>query len=384
MKKNKKIILLLVAGLFFIVLGFLLIFMNQNNSSNKNSNKEPKEEPLKPAFNIKIDTSKLELNGVDLSKIEFIQWDLSKEASIKSSDTSIRNKYIFNYSKDLFSTGNSDTAVSLYSPYFDLTVNIVNSNIEKYYNETLKTDFETKKEKMNQEYYSSEIIKNNDIPIMYAKTSSFQNNLYLETFYFILQESDNSSVVFTLYFKNYRVSDDNLSQFINSIRIDKNNAKYLYSTTSSDKKSLNLSLNQNCTNTNTNNVVNLELSTSLFMEEERNYNSNYITTFSIKDNKESSIVVSSNCNYNKDLLNNIGNSAKKSYSKIENYKLETKKINNKDFQILSFKYFQNNIECEKVYIVCVNKNIGYYMVEITSMDKIGEDVINSLTNIEFK
>lgn len=384
MKKNKKIILLLVVGLFFIVLGFLLIFMNQNNSSNKNSNKEPKEEPLKPAFNIKIDTSKLELNGVDLSKIEFIQWDLSKESSIKSSDTSIRNKYIFNYSKDLFSTGNSDTAVSLYSPYFDLTVNIVNSNIEKYYNETLKTDFETKKEKMNQEYYSSEIIKNNDIPIMYAKTSSFQNNLYLETFYFILQESDNSSVVFTLYFKNYRVSDDNLSQFINSIRIDKNNAKYLYSTTSSDKKSLNLSLNQNCTNTNTNNVVNLELSTSLFMEEERNYNSNYITTFSIKDNKESSIVVSSNCNYNKDLLNNIGNSAKKSYSKIENYKLETKKINNKDFQILSFKYFQNNIECEKVYIVCVNKNIGYYMVEITSMDKIGEDVINSLTNIEFK
>lgn len=384
MKKNKKIILLLVAGLFFIVLGFLLIFMNQNNSSNKNSNKEPKEEPLKPAFNIKIDTSKLELNGVDLSKIEFIQWDLSKEASIKSSDTSIRNKYIFNYSKDLFSTGNSDTAVSLYSPYFDLTVNIVNSNIEKYYNETLKTDFETKKEKMNQEYYSSEIIKNNDIPIMYAKTSSFQNNLYLETFYFILQESDNSSVVFTLYFKNYRVSDDNLNQFINSIKIDKNNAKYLYSTTSSDKKSLNLSLNQNCTNTNTNNVVNLELSTSLFMEEERNYNSNYITTFSIKDNKESSIVVSSNCNYNKDLLNNIGNSAKKSYSKIENYKLETKKINNKDFQILSFKYFQNNIECEKVYIVCVNKNIGYYMVEITSMDKIGEDVINSLTNIEFK
>ena len=384
MKKNKKIILLLVVGLFFIVLGFLLIFMNQNNSSNKNSNKEPKEEPLKPAFNIKIDTSKLELNGVDLSKIEFIQWDLSKEASIKSSDTSIRNKYIFNYSKDLFSTGNSDTAVSLYSPYFDLTVNIVNSNIEKYYNETLKTDFETKKEKMNQEYYSSEIIKNNDIPIMYAKTSSFQNNLYLETFYFILQESDNSSVVFTLYFKNYRVSDDNLSQFINSIRIDKNNAKYLYSTTSSDKKSLNLSLNQNCTNTNTNNVVNLELSTSLFMEEERNYNSNYITTFSIKDNKESSIVVSSNCNYNKDLLNNIGNSAKKSYSKIENYKLETKKINNKDFQILSFKYFQNNIECEKVYIVCVNKNIGYYMVEITSMDKISEDVINGLTNIEFK
>ncbi len=382
MKKNKKIILLLVAGLFFIVLGFLLIFMNQNNSSNKNSNKEPKEEPLKPAFNIKIDTSKLELNGVDLSKIEFIQWDLSKEASIKSSDTSIRNKYIFNYSKDLFSTGNSDTAVSLYSPYFDLTVNIVNSNIEKYYNETLKTDFETKKEKMNQEYYSSEIIKNNDIPIMYAKTSSFQNNLYLETFYFILQESDNSSVVFTLYFKNYRVSDDNLNQFINSIKIDKNNAKYLYSTTSSDKKSLNLSLNQNCTNTN--NVVNLELSTSLFMEEERNYNSNYITTFSIKYNKESSIVVSSNCNYNKDLLNNIGNSAKKSYSKIENYKLETKKINNKDFQILSFKYFQNNIECEKVYIVCVNKNIGYYMVEITSMDKIGEDVINSLTNIEFK
>lgn len=384
MKKNKKIILLLVVGLFFIVLGFLLIFMNQNNSSNKNSNKEPKEEPLKPAFNIKIDTSKLELNGVDLSKIEFIQWDLSKESSIKSSDTSIRNKYIFNYSKDLFSTGNSDTAVSLYSPYFDLTVNIVNSNIEKYYNETLKTDFETKKEKMNQEYYSSEIIKNNDIPIMYAKTSSFQNNLYLETFYFILQESDNSSVVFTLYFKNYRVSDDNLNQFINSIKIDKNNAKYLYSTTSSDKKSLNLSLNQNCTNTNTNNVVNLELSTSLFMEEERNYNSNYITTFSIKDNKESSIVVSSNCNYNKDLLNNIGNSAKKSYSKIENYKLETKKINNKDFQILSFKYFQNNIECEKVYIVCVNKNIGYYMVEITSMDKIGEDVINSLTNIEFK
>lgn len=384
MKKNKKIILLLVVGLFFIVLGFLLIFMNQNNSSNKNSNKEPKEEPLKPAFNIKIDTSKLELNGVDLSKIEFIQWDLSKESSIKSSDTSIRNKYIFNYSKDLFSTGNSDTAVSLYSPYFDLTVNIVNSNIEKYYNETLKTDFETKKEKMNQEYYSSEIIKNNDIPIMYAKTSSFQNNLYLETFYFILQESDNSSVVFTLYFKNYRVSDDNLSQFINSIRIDKNNAKYLYSTTSSDKKSLNLSLNQNCTNTNTNNVVNLELSTSLFMEEERNYNSNYITTFSIKDNKESSIVVSSNCNYNKDLLNNIGNSAKKSYSKIENYKLETKKINNKDFQILSFKYFQNNIECEKVYIVCVNKNIGYYMVEITSMDKISEDVINGLTNIEFK
>lgn len=384
MKKNKKIILLLVAGLFFIVLGFLLIFMNQNNSSNKNSNKEPKEEPLKPAFNIKIDTSKLELNGVDLSKIEFIQWDLSKEASIKSSDTSIRNKYIFNYSKDLFSTGNSDTAVSLYSPYFDLTVNIVNSNIEKYYNETLKTDFETKKEKMNQEYYSSEIIKNNDIPIMYAKTSSFQNNLYLETFYFILQESDNSSVVFTLYFKNYRVSDDNLNQFINSIKIDKNNAKYLYSTTSSDKKSLNLSLNQNCTNTNTNNVVNLELSTSLFMEEERNYNSNYITTFSIKDNKESSIVVSSNCNYNKDLLNNIGNSAKKSYSKIENYKLETKKINNKDFQILSFKYFQNNIECEKVYIVCVNKNIGYYMVEITSMDKISEDVINGLTNIEFK
>lgn len=384
MKKNKKIILLLVVGLFFIVLGFLLIFMNQNNSSNKNSNKEPKEEPLKPAFNIKIDTSKLELNGVDLSKIEFIQWDLSKESSIKSSDTSIRNKYIFNYSKDLFSTGNSDTAVSLYSPYFDLTVNIVNSNIEKYYNETLKTDFETKKEKMNQEYYSSEIIKNNDIPIMYAKTSSFQNNLYLETFYFILQESDNSSVVFTLYFKNYRVSDDNLSQFINSIRIDKNNAKYLYSTTSSDKKSLNLSLNQNCTNTNTNNVVNLELSTSLFMEEERNYNSNYITTFSIKDNKESSIVVSSNCNYNKDLLNNIGNSAKKSYSKIENYKLETKKINNKDFQILSFKYFQNNIGCEKVYIVCVNKNIGYYMVEITSMDKISEDVINGLTNIEFK
>lgn len=384
MKKNKKIILLLVVGLFFIVLGFLLIFMNQNNSSNKNSNKEPKEEPLKPAFNIKIDTSKLELNGVDLSKIEFIQWDLSKESSIKSSDTSIRNKYIFNYSKDLFSTGNSDTAVSLYSPYFDLTVNIVNSNIEKYYNETLKTDFETKKEKMNQEYYSSEIIKNNDIPIMYAKTSSFQNNLYLETFYFILQESDNSSVVFTLYFKNYRVSDDNLSQFINSIRIDKNNAKYLYSTTSSDKKSLNLSLNQNCTNTNTNNVVNLELSTSLFMEEERNYNSNYITTFSIKDNKDSSIVVSSNCNYNKDLLNNIGNSAKKSYSKIENYKLETKKINNKDFQILSFKYFQNNIECEKVYIVCVNKNIGYYMVEITSMDKISEDVINGLTNIEFK
>lgn len=384
MKKNKKIILLLVVGLFFIVLGFLLIFMNQNNSSNKNSNKEPKEEPLKPAFNIKIDTSKLELNGVDLSKIEFIQWDLSKESSIKSSDTSIRNKYIFNYSKDLFSTGNSDTAVSLYSPYFDLTVNIVNSNIEKYYNETLKTDFETKKEKMNQEYYSSEIIKNNDIPIMYAKTSSFQNNLYLETFYFILQESDNSSVVFTLYFKNYRVSDDNLNQFINSIKIDKNNAKYLYSTTSSDKKSLNLSLNQNCTNTNTNNVVNLELSTSLFMEEERNYNSNYITTFSIKDNKESSIVVSSNCNYNKDLLNNIGNSAKKSYSKIENYKLETKKINNKDFQILSFKYFQNNIECEKVYIVCVNKNIGYYMVEITSMDKISEDVINGLTNIEFK
>lgn len=384
MKKNKKIILLLVAGLFFIVLGFLLTFMNQNNSSNKNSNKEPKEEPLKPAFNIKIDTSKLELNGVDLSKIEFIQWDLSKEASIKSSDTSIRNKYIFNYSKDLFSTGNSDTAVSLYSPYFDLTVNIVNSNIEKYYNETLKTDFEIKKEKMNQEYYSSEIIKNNDIPIMYAKTSSFQNNLYLETFYFILQESDNSSVVFTLYFKNYRVSDDNLNQFINSIKIDKNNAKYLYSTTSSDKKSLNLSLNQNCTNTNTNNVVNLELSTSLFMEEERNYNSNYITTFSIKDNKESSIVVSSNCNYNKDLLNNIGNSAKKSYSKIENYKLETKKINNKDFQILSFKYFQNNIECEKVYIVCVNKNIGYYMVEITSMDKISEDVINGLTNIEFK
>lgn len=384
MKKNKKIILLLVVGLFFIVLGFLLIFMNQNNSSNKNSNKEPKEEPLKPAFNIKIDTSKLELNGVDLSKIEFIQWDLSKEASIKSSDTSIRNKYIFNYSKDLFSTGNSDTAVSLYSPYFDLTVNIVNSNIEKYYNETLKTDFETKKEKMNQEYYSSEIIKNNDIPIMYAKTSSFQNNLYLETFYFILQESDNSSVVFTLYFKNYRVSDDNLNQFINSIKIDKNNAKYLYSTTSSDKKSLNLSLNQNCTNTNTNNVVNLELSTSLFMEEERNYNSNYITTFSIKDNKESSIVVSSNCNYNKDLLNNIGNSAKKSYSKIENYKLETKKINNKDFQILSFKYFQNNIGCEKVYIVCVNKNIGYYMVEITSMDKISEDVINGLTNIEFK
>lgn len=383
MKKNKKYMLFFVVGFLSIVLGIILININQPNSTNKDDNKKDETKPLEPTFNLKVDTSKLELKDVDLSSFEFIDLDLSKETFIKSTDMSVRNKYIFNYSKELLSNNVSDMSVLLYSSDYDLNVNIVNLNIEKYYNDVLKKDFEKQKEKVKQEYYVTEIVKNNDIDIMYAKTSSLQGKVYTENFYFIIQESDSASVVFNLCIRNHRVSDEELTKFINNIKIDKNNAEYLYSTISDDKQTLKLSLRQTCLSKNSDNIVELELPTSLFKEEERYYNSNRITTFSIKNSKDSSAIVSSNCNYDKNLLINIGNNAKKSYQKIENYKLENKEINNKKFQILSFKYFQNNIECNKVYIVGLNKDIGYYMVEITSLGEITDDVINNLTNIEF-
>lgn len=117
----------------------------------------------------------------------------------------------------------------------------------------------------------------------------------------------------------------------------------------------------------------------MFKQEEKYYNSNYISTFLIRNSNDSSVIVNSNCYYVKELLNNIGNNAKKNYSK-----LESKKINNNKFETLSFTYFQNNIECKKIYIVVLNKDIGYYMAEITSLGEISDDVINSLTNVVFK
>lgn len=384
MRKNKNFIFLLIIGLSFFVVGIVLLFIDENESSKKDSHKEPDSLILLSAFNLNIDTSKLKLLDDDLTNIEFINFDLSKEAFIKSADLSIKNKYIFNYSKDLLTSNNSDTGISFYSTNFDINVDIMNSNIKDYYDEILKNIFETREETIKQEYYASEIMKNNGIEVMYAKTISFQNYQYLETFYFLIQESDDSSVLFTLSFKNCKVTDDDLSRFVNSIKIDKNNAKYLYSTYSSDKKTLILSLNRICVNKETSNIVELALPTSLFKEEERAYNSNYITTFSINGNNNSSMIVTSNCNYNSDLLENIGNNAKKTYSKLENYKLEKKEINGIKFEILSFKYFQNNVECEKAFIVGINKDIGYYMVEITSLDRISDDVINNLTNIKFK
>ena len=384
MKKDKNFIFLLLIGLSFLVIGIFLTFTNYKESSKKDTGKESQPLSVKPAFSLKIDTGNLMLQNTDLKDIEFIDLDLSKESFIKSADISIKNKYIFNYSKELSTSSNSDTSISFYSINLDLNVEIVNSSISNYYNNVLKNTFDIQKENIKQEYFASEIMKNNGIEVMYAKTCSFQDNHYLETFYFIIKESDNSSVLFTLRFKDCKVSDESLSKFVNSIKIDKNNAKYLYSTYSNDKKLLKVSLSQICVNKNTSNTVKLTLPTSLFKEEERSYNSNYITTFSINGSEESSIIITSNCNYYSGLLENIGSNAKKTYPKLENYKLENKEINNIKFQILSFKYFLNNIECQKVFIVGINKDIGYYMVEITSLDKISDDVIDNLTNIKFR
>lgn len=120
--------------------------------------------------------------------------------------------------------------------------------------------------------------------------------------HFIIQESDSSSVVFTFNIRNHRVSDD--------------------------KQTLKISLSQICSNKNSENVVELKLPSSLFKQEEKYYNSNYISTFLIRNSNDSSVIVNSNCYYVKELLNNIGNNAKKNYSKLENYKLESKEINN--------------------------------------------------------
>lgn len=155
MKKNRKFILFFVVGFLSIPLGIILITWNYTKK------KEPK--PLEPAFNLKVDTSQLELKDVDLSNYEYINFDLSKESYIKSYNTSIRNKYIFNYPKDLLSKNNGDTSISLYNNNYDLNVNVVNSNIEKYYSDVLKKKFESQKENINHEYYVTEIIKNNNI-----------------------------------------------------------------------------------------------------------------------------------------------------------------------------------------------------------------------------
>ena len=388
----KKISVVLVVLESVFVLFGIISFSFYDNSTNNN---EVYQDDDKDDVDDKliVNTSSIHGDEINSSMYDYYKVNNLIEEEIKSEDLSLRNKYIFAYSDDFSNVivGNNavkanglKTSFSAFMAPTSYTFDI--NHFIEYYKRLGFDLFQT--------YESKDDIKISDYSVKYVKIiAKKSNNIdfdnYREQFIIFIKESDVYQFVARYEIIDSRFTDKILTDFLKKIKIEKNTAKYLYTSLKDGK--INGTLKQNAeSDISSIYEVSYDLDSSKYTEVENGYNAINYHSFSSKNNSNIDIVLKTivyGDNAEKDFFEETEGTIYENFkdSKVVDSSSSTLSLNGKNYIKLIFNF--NTKDDKSMYKVSYAYKIEgnvYYVVNIISDSLITDSVFEDFTNITYK
>ena len=219
---KKGYVIFLILGVVLLCSGGVFLFLN----------KESEEEIFS------INTENFVGDEIDNSKYAEYEVNEYKDFQFKSFNTSINNVYNMNYPSDLEYLSFHDFSI-FFNDEISIKISFIDEKIDDYKSSIQKKYEVPYFDKMNLSSFSNQKnIRFNGYDVDYFKICSFNESkidkeeLYVEHFVFLIKESQDSFISIELIVNSKRLTDNFLNKFFNNIKIEKNNAKYLYTSTS--------------------------------------------------------------------------------------------------------------------------------------------------------
>lgn len=379
---NRKIVFfVIILGILFILLGLIDIFINNSKDKNIQNNY------------VVINTKDKTGDNIDNSKyVIHYNFDLEK-SYIKDNDISRKNVYNFYYPKEL-----KQSYLTEYSRIYENNSMRVSAQIisertideyEEYIIDLYRDNYDKlalfqSKDNINISGYQAEYLK-----LEALKEITDSDPIYVECFVLIIKISD--SDFFALEYKvNFGViKDELLTELVNRITIEENNAKYLYSNIEENK--IVGVLQQNRLNQyDTGYKLFYTLNSEKYKEIEDARNTISTTTFETTDGK-----ATINIQLLEEETVNIFDLLK-TYIMLDYYEddsyvtsnlKETKiTLNDKEYFAYEFTYSENNSTDKKYFLQIVDRiDENYiYLVTINSNQNINNDMYEEFLNYKIE
>lgn len=374
MKNNKKI---------FALFGYILILFSIISLSFSTFNLFKKKDN-KIENSIIVDTSKMDGPEIDnTSYVDYLPGEYF-ETYIKDSDLDNKNKYIFSYPANLKQYFLSDYYRVLEGDNVKVIAEIIPSkNVANYKKQIIDNYFDYPNMRT---FFSKNYITMFGNNLEYFKIEAFGANIdqsddkiYTESFTIVLQISDSSSLIITYSVNFKKMSDELLTTLINSIKLEKGTASYLYA---SDKDGLlSGTLQQNSFDVlPINYKIEYKISDLKYQELIDSRNTVYSTTFSDKNNSKVVVNLNLSCEDTNDIIDVEKNYITITYIENSNYYVDGYEnyevnIDDKKFNVFSFSYQKDDDE-KRYYKLYIDKlsDKSAYIIEIIS-DSYNDDII---------
>lgn len=371
MKKSLKYVFL-IGGFLLIIFGSITLLSNKGKVEDY-SNK------------IKVNTSSISGDKIDNSKYDVYTTNDFLNTFIKSYDTNKKNKYNFSYPKQLKEKSLNESSRTLIDNKMIVTASLLLSDDYKNYFDNLISMY---KENNKIKSFVSEDLTISNFSTKYAKFELLNDTIYRELFIILIREKDDDFVAITYMFNNLKVTDDFLTELINKVTIEKENANYLY--THTEGEYLTGTLEQLDLDGKKFSLT-FKMPDPKYREIELGSNSLKNTTLLSTQKKDLMIEVelSQNNNSLNDYIDNIKN--KYDYEGIVEYKnfdSNTVTYNDKEFLQTSFDYtdYRMSEKNNRYYLSLIYEvsNGLNYIVTFTSSEKIEQDTIDDFVNFSIE
>lgn len=388
MKKKVKYIFVGL-GLILIILGLSLLLMTgekSNNKENSNSN------------GIEINISKDDMTGDKINNTKYKvheSYTENAETYINSNDMLQKNIYTFKYPAVLMNAKLDDKSKYLFSDnltieaYTDNYGNIENCKkklIEPYDNENTLLQIYEHKEKVNISGFDTYYFKLNYQEETIDADGKKQTN-YKEKFVILINESNDSIIVFTITATDMKLSNELLTEFINNIKVDREVATYTYGLI--DDISVQGSLKQKKIFSSQIYTIKYELSSNDYEEKSFVRNNIFKTRFESRNiDAFIDIEIHVDIYENPEFLDKYTDEIKtdNSNNNVTNFESKTVTYNGINYYQISFEYddLADKVTKKKLYLIRELEKDVYYIVAFTSKDAVKEKMINDFLNVKYE
>lgn len=396
MKKQSFIIIVL--GLILVIFGAVSFSFKDDSTDHQDGNENVdnnddngNEDEKPPKDSLVVDTSLIDGDEINSTMYDYYKVNNLLSEEIKSEDLSVKNKYNFAYSNDfnnVIVSGNSVRAVGLKTSFSALMVptsyNLDVNHFIEYYKRLGFDLFKT--------YESKNDIKISGYSVKYMKIiakKSKNNNPdnYREHFIIFVEESDDYRFMIKYEIIDRRFTDDILTNFLKKIKIEKNAAKYLY-TTSKDGK-INGILKQNAeSDVSSFYEVSYNTDSNKYVEVENGYNGINYNSFSLKSNSNINISLKTVVyNAESDFLSELVGSVYENSDNLKVINSSTTTVSIKGKSLLkayvSFSTRDNKTLYKTAVAYKISNNV-YYVVTIDSDSTIPDSMFEDFVDITYK
>lgn len=387
-KMNKKVKYIFIGlGLILIILGLSLLLMTGKESNNTlNGN------------GIEIDISQSDMSGDKISNTKYQVFESYTETSetyINSNDMLQKNIYTFKYPAFLMDAKLDDKSKYLFSDnltieaYTDNYGNIENCKkklIEPHDNENTLLQIYEHKEKVNISGFDTYYFKLNYQEETINADGKKQTN-YKEKFVILINESNDSIIVFTITATDFKLSNKALTEFINNIKVDKEVATYTYGLI--DDVAVRGSIKQKKIFSSQIYTIKYELPSNDYEEKSFVKNNIYKTRFDSRNiDAFIDIEIHVDIYESPEFLDKYTDEIKSSNSDNNptNFESKTVTYNGINYHQISFDYddLTDKVTRKKLYLIRELEKDVYYIVAFTSKDDVTENMINDFLNVKYE